>query len=231
MKTNIKRDQDNLIEGLDYPFDENGKIIWRKLIRNEHLVPNKDRTQETDITLLEDKDILVLLAGFKELANIHGFTRISYKFPASTQEFVSCVCKIDYIPSYHTEMRTISFESTADASYNNTQSINGKYFLTTTAENRAFVRNVRNFLQIPILGKDEFFTAGKKEEELDTPSPNNPKSIALKKMKDMGFNTFVDAKKALWTIGVNSFDEYEKLNDIPIEKIMSLIGALNKIGK
>ena len=47
---NIERDDQNLIIGLDYPFDENGKINWRKLIKNEYLVPNKDRTQETAVS-------------------------------------------------------------------------------------------------------------------------------------------------------------------------------------
>lgn len=231
MKKNIERDENNLIKGLDYEFDNDGQIIWRRLIKNEHLVPNKDRTTITDVRALEDKDILVLLSGFKYLADLHGFTKVSYKFTSSMPEFVSCVCRIDFIPSYHTEMRQISFESCADASYNNTQSIGGKYFLTTTAENRAFVRCVRNFLRIPILGKDEISFGVKPEEPQEPTNPSNPKTILNKKLSEKGFGTgdFEKLKAKLVEIGDNSFSEYTTYKDVPSSRYFELIGLLNKI--
>lgn len=232
MRKNTERDDQNLIVGLDYTFDENGKIQWRKLIKNEFLVPNKDRTQETDVSKLEDKDVLVLLAGFKELADIHGYTKVSYKFPVAQSDFVSCVCRIDFIPSYHTEMRAISFESCADASYNNTIPMNGKYFLTTTAENRAFVRAVRNFLRINVLGRDEITFGGKgaQNEEQSEINPASPKNVAREKIKKMGFTSFKEVANKLKEIGITDFD-YERLDLVPTDKIMSLMGHLSKIGK
>ena len=48
-KGKITRDTDGLIKGVDYVFNEDGLIDWRKMIKTEHLVPNKDRTSETDV--------------------------------------------------------------------------------------------------------------------------------------------------------------------------------------
>jgi hypothetical protein len=232
MRKNIERDDQNLIVGLDYTFDENGKIQWRKLIKNEYLVPNKDRTQETDVSKLEDKDILVLLGGFKELADIHGYTKVSYKFPVAQPDFVSCICRIDFIPSYNTEMRQISFESCADASHNNTQSIGGKYFLTTTAENRAFVRAVRNFLRINILAKDELVLGAKNQfEEQAENNPASPKNAVLDKMKKMGFTSFKEARVKFEEINILDYKGFETLNDVPGDKMMGLMMNLNKLKK
>lgn len=232
MRKNTERDDQNLIVGLDYTFDENGKIQWRKLIKNEFLVPNKDRTQETDVSKLEDKDVLVLLAGFKELADIHGYTKVSYKFPVAQPDFVSCICRIDFIPSYHTEMRPISFESCADASHNNSQAIGGKYFLTTTAENRAFVRVVRNFLRLQnILGRDEIVFGAKNQFDDSDSNPASPQNAAKDKMKKMGFNSFKEARVKFDELGITDYNGYETLNDVPGDKMMGLMINLNKIKK
>ena len=53
-KNKITRDADGLIKGVDYVFNEEGLIDWRKMIKTEHLVPNKDRTSETVVTKLKD---------------------------------------------------------------------------------------------------------------------------------------------------------------------------------
>ena len=65
-----KRDQDGLIEGMDYVFNEGGQIDWRKMVKQEFLVANRDRTSESDVTKLEDNQLLILLGGIKELAQI-----------------------------------------------------------------------------------------------------------------------------------------------------------------
>lgn len=169
----IERDENNLIKGINYTFDENGRVNWRKLIKNEFLVANKDRTQETDVSKLDDKDVLVLLNGFKEVADIRGFTDVHYEIINASPEFCSASCKINWIPCYENENRAISFESTADATFNNTTPIGNKYYLTSTAENRAFVRCVRNFLRISVLGKDEISFGGQHNGFKSVSAPEN----------------------------------------------------------
>ena len=67
----IKRDENGLISGVKYVYTEDGLIDWRKMIKSEYLVINKDSVKgETDITKLKDWQLIILLGGIKELAQI-----------------------------------------------------------------------------------------------------------------------------------------------------------------
>ena len=86
--TKIVRDQDTgLITSpkVDYIFNENGMIDWRKMLKSKHLYPNpsKDIT-ETDVTKLRDGDLCILLSGIKELAQVRGYTNIEYDINSPT---------------------------------------------------------------------------------------------------------------------------------------------------
>lgn len=222
----IVRNNDGLINDLAYPFDENGRIIWRKLIKNEHLVANKDKTQETDVTKLDDKDILLLLSGFKELADIRGFNSINYEIINASPEFCAARCIISWIPSYESEGRTVVFESTADATFNNTSPIGSKYYLTTTAENRAFVRCVRNFLRIPILGRDEISFGGNNKPESSS-SPNRQVRLLdeLMEKKHIKWEHIVDKlkKEGTWK------EEFTGTDTLPKDLTFSLIERIKSV--
>ena len=56
----------------EYVYDEGGSIDWRKMVKQQYLVSNRSRTSETDVSKLDDKDLLILLGGIKELAQIRG---------------------------------------------------------------------------------------------------------------------------------------------------------------
>ncbi len=52
-----KRDESGLIvqPKIDYVFHEDGTVDWRKMVKQEFLVPNKQRAgDETDVSKLED---------------------------------------------------------------------------------------------------------------------------------------------------------------------------------
>ena len=68
----ITRDGDGLVAdgSVEYKFTDDGLIDWRKMIKTEFLVPNKSRTSETDVTKLKDWQLIILLGGIKELAQI-----------------------------------------------------------------------------------------------------------------------------------------------------------------
>ena len=190
----IKRDANGLISGstVNYAFNEDGLIDWRKMIKTEYLVPNRDRTTETDVTKLKDTELIILLGGIKELAQIRGFTSVEYTTAAPSSDYVAVTCKISWIPNYETEGEPVTFSAVADASPNNTKGF-GKMFLAACAENRAFVRCVRNFLRINIVGQEELGNSKFLEEE---PVNNTDPHFLLKTvMKEKGISFEVLKKK------------------------------------
>ena len=78
-----KRNGHGLLENAEYIFNEDGSVNWRKMVGKHYLVPNKQRTNETDVSSLEDRDLLILLGGIKELAQIRGFINVSYNVVTS----------------------------------------------------------------------------------------------------------------------------------------------------
>ena len=141
-------------ESIKYVFNEDGLINWRGMVKTQYLVPNRQKTQVSDVSKLEDKDLLILLGGTKELAQIRGYTKVEYKVVAATENYFATSCRITWLPNYETNEKEIVFESLADASTSNTKSF-ARFFLAAIAENRAFVRCVRNFLKINIVSQEE----------------------------------------------------------------------------
>ena len=142
----IKRDKNGLISGgsVDYIFNESGFIDWRKMIKVEHLVPNLQKTSERDVTKLKDTELIILIAGIKELAQVRGYTDVRYDVTSPSKDYVIASCSIKFIPNYETEGREVTFSAIGDAGPHNTHGF-GQAFLGPMAENRAFVRCVRNF--------------------------------------------------------------------------------------
>jgi len=222
----LKRNEFGLLEEppIPYVFNDDGYVNWRKMIRPEFLVPNKQRTQETDITKLEDKDLLILLGGIKELAQIRGFTCVSYDVPEAGPNYVIASCYINWIGNYETAGREVSFQSIADASPDNTQSF-ARNYLAAIAENRAFVRCVRNFLKINIVGQEEIGT-----KVIDEPAPENPMSPAtvlynLMKEKNISFEQI---QKRLIKDKYEKAEEITSINDLSKPKIFELIERIKK---
>ena len=163
----VTRNQYGLIEDqtLNYIFNDDGTINWRKMVKVEHLVPSRQKTQETDVSKLQDKDLLILLGGIKELAQIRGYTSVEYKVVAASENYFATSCRITWLPNYETGGKEVVFESLADATLNNTKSF-ARFFLAAIAENRAFVRCVRNFLKINIVSQEELGDASKAKKVL-----------------------------------------------------------------
>jgi hypothetical protein len=208
---------------INYIFNEDGTINWRGMIKSQYLVPNRQKTQETDISKLEDKDLLILLGGIKELAQIRGYTNVSYKVVAASENYFATSCRITWIPNYETEGREISFESLADASFNNTKSF-ARYFLAAIAENRAFVRCVRNFLKINIVGQEELGDAKILDENTFVENPTSPYNLLEKLMKEKNI-TFNTLKNKLIK---ENIENISSLQDIPKSKIFELIERIKK---
>jgi hypothetical protein len=226
----VTRNKYGLIEDqtLNYTFNDDGTINWRKMVKVEHLVPNRQKTQETDVSKLQDKDLLILLGGIKELAQIRGYTSVEYKVVAASENYFATSCRITWLPNYETGGKEVVFESLADATLNNTKSF-ARFFLAAIAENRAFVRCVRNFLKINIVSQEELGDAKLLDDSSSVnENPTSPQSLLEKVMKEKNVN-FEALKKRLIK---DKFDNAENLNsisDIPKVKLFELIDRIKKI--
>tara|TARA_Y100001937_G_scaffold36058_1_gene51772 strand:+ start:6356 stop:7063 length:708 start_codon:yes stop_codon:yes gene_type:complete len=229
----LKRNEDGLLSNppVDYVFNEDGSVNWRKMVRTEFLVANKQRTQQTDVSQLEDRDLLILLGGIKELAQIRGFTDVRYTVHTASQEYFSTTCTIEWVPNYETDNKVVSFSALADAHQDNTYSF-ASNFLAATAENRAFVRCVRNFLKINIVGQEEM--GGGKQVFSQTTTKTAPKTDSdptslLQKVMDSKGVSFDMVKSRLLDEDFPKADSFESTKDIPKTKTFELIARLKKI--
>ena len=221
----IKRDKHGLIPDVKYPFNDEGLIDWRKMLRTEHLVPNRQKTSETDVTKLEDKDLIILLGGIKELAQIRGYTDVRYDVHSPSSDYVVSTCSITWIPNYETEGREVTFSAIGDASPNNTQSF-AKYFLGPIAENRSFVRCVRNFLKINIVAQEELGNA-KLLDDSNSSNQTDPKYLLETVMKEKGI-TWDQIKNKLIKEQFPKAETMSSTSDIPKNKIFELIQRIKK---
>jgi hypothetical protein len=195
------------------------------MVKQEFLVANRDRTSESDVSKLEDNQLLILLGGIKELAQIRGYTNVQYSVQTPSSDYVVATCSISWVPNYETEGREITFSAIGDASPDNTKSF-ARFFLGPIAENRAFVRCVRNFLKINIVGQDEMgeskLASSPKKDNL-----TDPVSILETLMAKKGV-PFEKIKEKLVKEEVKGAADFDYLNQIPRLKVFELIERLKK---
>ena len=223
----LSRNSKGLLESppIGYVFNEDGSVDWRKMVRREYLVANKQRTNETDVSLLEDRDLLILLGGIKELAQIRGYTDVTYVVVSPTPDYVVATCTITWLPNFETEGHVVTFSAIGDASPNNTKDF-AKHFLGPIAENRAFVRCVRNFLRINIVAQEELGSVKFLAEE-NQASQTDPKTILMTLMKEKGLS-FEIIKNKLVKEGYDNANGLGSIGDIPKIKVFELIERLKK---
>ena len=243
LKTNsdpFKRNESGLLDSVSYVYRENGSIDWRAMVKPEYTVINaqyKNQLEQIhqkgleDIRPeeVEDKYLLVLLAGFKELAQIRGYSSVDYSVHAASPEYVMTACTISWIPNFETRGEPLYFTSLADASFGNTTSF-GSLYLAAVAENRAFVRCVRNALGIHIVGADE----------LGPKSVVNPQQVTIKKYSDtephgMLQNILKERKKSFEQLktqwmekGNHEAEKWSTLDDLTTDEIFLILESLKK---
>lgn len=228
-KSVITRNKYGLIDNgsVKYIYTPEGSIDWRKMINSKYLVPNKQNFEKfgrpvpKSIEGLEDRDLLILLAGIKELAQIRGFNSVEYQIETPAADYIAASCKISWIPNFETEGREVTFSAIGDASPFNTTSF-AKVFLGPTAENRAFVRCVRNFLKISICSQEEMSPAPSDQVVEDTSS-----SVLEELMKKHGI-TFQKVKEKLVEEKFDKAESFESASDIPKFKQFELIERIKK---
>jgi len=224
----ITRNKFGLIDNgsVKYIYNQEGLIDWRKMINTKFLVPNKQNFEKYNkpvpktIEGLEDKDLVILLGGIKELAQIRGFKSVRYLIHSPSPDYVIATCSINWIPNFETENNPVVFSALGDASPINTTSF-GRNYLGPIAENRAFVRAVRNFLKINIVSQEEIGGAASQE----TPDAS---SSLLKDIMTQNGISFEKIKSKLIEEKFDGAEAIQSLDDIPKFKQFELIERIKK---
>ena len=226
-----ERDENGLIKDKSYVFKEGGrKVDWLAMIPKEYFVPNKlnfERRGEkvpTSVDGLENKDLLVLLEGFKYVADLRGFSDMTY-VASCFQDYVCVVCQIYWNKNFETEMEFKGFSGVGDASPQNTNGF-GRKFLGPIAENRAFVRTVRNFLRIPVLGSDEI--APNMEDQTETKSAQDPLLARLESLMELKKVSFEMIKNRLIKEKTEGAENFTSVKDLSKGMIFDMIERINK---
>jgi len=217
----FSRDESGLLKNIQYHFNEDGSVNWRSMIKEEYLFPNKSwfelRKKDTPRSIegLKDHQLLIKLSGIKELARLRGFNHISYHTEKCEASHVAVNCTIGFIGNYETGGNNVSYEDMANATVENTSSFAQK-FLETIACNRAFVRCVRNFLNVHIVGDDEIDKSDPSSNQAQS-SDMSPVGVLKKFLKEKHAITDYEEFKDL----LREIHKQGKVDKISIETIKS----------
>lgn len=239
-----KRDEHGLLNGVDYNFNTDGSIDWRSMIKPEFLYPNKGwfdmRNQQVPASSegLKDNQLLIMLGGIKDIARLRGFSSVCFSTERE-EDYVTAKCTIQWNGNYETENALITYEDVANATAENTDDFCYK-FLETIACNRAFVRCVRNFLNINIVGADEIDKSNGKPSSKPSSQPSSnapitPSGLLEKTLRDKhsidSFDSFKEMLRDFWKDGkyVNEeVKDWSSFDNIPAKEARKLIGILSK---
>ncbi len=225
-----KRDADGCLEGVEYIYTSEGLIDWRKMLKPEHLVVNKQIFERKgkpipdSIEGLKDSEVLILLSGIRWLAHLRNFLSVKHTTTAPSPDYIVSACEIKWSGNYETNGQEITFSAIGDASVKNTNDF-GRSYLGPIAENRAFVRAVRNFLKISVCASDEINPNAPNIEESSV--ENLPSDILTKTMKE-NLITFEKLKEILVKEGFEGAENFKCVGDIAKYKIFELISRIKK---
>lgn len=243
-----KRNEWGLIENTNYHFNDDGSVNWRKMIKDEFLYPNKGwfdirkKEMPSSVEGLKDNQLLIMLGGIKEIAKLRGFHSVSYDINHVNENYVVAKCRISWITNYeHTDDYHVCYEDVANATLANTDDFCAK-FLETIACNRAFVRCVRNFLNIHIVGADEIdksknsFNPSVESSAYETAIvPVTPTGILEKTLREKScitdFEGFREMLRELWTTEKYRYEgikDWKNFEDIPAKEARILLPLINK---
>lgn len=228
----ITRNEFGLIDNgtVNYKFNDEGFVDWRNMINPKHLAINKYNFERRgkpipeSLTGLDDRDLLILLPGIKELSQIRGFSAVDYSITSPHPSYVVACCCITWFPNFETGGKKVAFSAIGDASPENTNSF-GKNYLGPIAENRAFVRAVRNFLKINIVSQEEINTNNPMASDSRTIDPALESMIQV---MDANGVTFEKIKATLIKENYPDADKLQTLADISPTVRFSLVGRIKK---
>jgi len=221
------RDDKGLLLGFDHPILEDGSVNWRACVKPEYIFPNKRLTTETDIAKLPDSQLVISLAGLRELAHLRGFENVEYRNLIASRDYAAVICSITWAPNFETFDSPVIFEALADAHEGNTEGFAGQ-FLASIASNRAFARCVRNFLRIHICSDEEMSNITPEAPPVTGGTDiKNALVILDKLMRQKGID-FGKVKEKLTKGGLSGAENFTTIEEIPAPNILELIEMLKK---
>ena len=236
------RNEYNLFDDIEYEFDELGRVNWKKLVPKEQISANYERLADAgidfndlskeDIHNLDEQNQLILLQGFKDVADLRGYVSLQEEtaFQSSAKGVEKAVthCSITWIGVPETNMFPITVTTVGEAHFHNTLGF-GKNYLARMSANRAFIANVKQTLRIPIYGKDELggnnnnqehgeYASGGPESASPAPSGFTPSPqpwAAVKDFYEKHGHSFDNIKTRLYekypeTVNCKSFKDLSK---------------------
>jgi len=241
-----QRNEHGLLENVDYVFNEDGSVDWRSMIKPEFLYPNKgwfdarNKPLPTSTEGLDDKQLLIMLGGIKELAKMRGYYKVAFKTENIAEGYVTAKCTIQWTNNYESAVCGVSYSDVANATLANTDAFCAK-FLETIACNRAFVRCVRNYLGVHIVGADEIDKSEnktpiqKKSGQASqifaiTPTGTLQKTLA-EVLNITDFDDFKNYLRTLWkseTYKNEDIKDWNSFNDVPAKECRILIALIRK---
>lgn len=243
------RDSRGFLSSVNYILNKDGTINWRAMVNPAHLYPNKDWFERRNRPVpeaytpdLRDEQLLIKLGGIKEVAKLRGYNRISFDFPKLEKDYVVATCTIDWIINQESTnpivgddaWESLTTMDVANATYDNTDGF-GQKFLETIAANRAFVRTVRNFLGIHIVGEDEISKKPITAASSSSNSDVSPQAILEKKFaasnEGSEFSDFKNWLRQLWvdeTYRNEDAKNWKSWSDVPAKEARTLIKQLAK---
>ena len=241
--THFVRDSNGMLENIQYTFSEDGSVDWRSMIKDEHLFPNKSwfdlrkKDCPRSIDGLKDHQLLIKLSGIKELARLRGFKSITYEFVKCEIDHVAVTCCMEFVGNYETNGQSILFQDSANATINNTNSF-AKKFLETIACNRAFVRCVRNFLNVHIVGDDEIDKSDNLKSSSSSGTDLSPSGFLKKELQEKhgvsDYESFLPMLRKLHqadkvSISTDVIKNWKDFSDISAKDCRVLIGVIKNL--
>lgn len=234
----FQRDEHGLLTNIQYVFSDDGSVDWRAMVKTEHLFPNRawfelrGKDMPTSIDGLRDDQLLIKLGGIKELARLRGFTSVSYLSEKCEADHVAVACTMTFIPNFETEGKEVSFQDMANATLNNTHDF-GQNYLETIACNRAFVRCVRNFLNIHIVGADEVGKLTSPKSKSSAVSVNDAMSpqAMIKNHFNDDFDSFITLLRDFWKDGLykhEAVSDWNSFDQVPIKEARILLKLIKE---
>lgn len=241
----FKRDDNGLIPGIDYILTDEGLIDWRAVIPNKFFyIKNDQRSRvriekkygksikDIDITndKVSDSDLIITLGGIKYVAKVRGILSVSENIKESNEDYCSVTCNIIFTPNFETEMNAVPFSASASAHRNNTTDFYQKY-LVEAASNRAFVRCVRNFLNINIVSKEELGEIDNNNSGEDDILSNSPSDSQVSILETIMKKKKMDFKQLKMKLSKEKFfdgvENITSVREIPKAKMFTLIERIS----
>lgn len=131
-------------------------IDWKAKIEEKYLYTKNEKFKDTPIKDVPENELLLKLGGVQELARLRGFESVTYEIRHIEHDHVFASCKITWAENTvdKEKLPRQTYESVASAKKSGVGPRMADY-LETVAENRAFVRAVRRYLGVNIVGEDE----------------------------------------------------------------------------